>query len=78
MGHRIELGEIEGVMEQIDQVSRACCIFDEEKKKILGFYKGEIEKRELKRKMHQELLCVYFTPNHSQRQNGGQPRARPC
>lgn len=62
MGHRIELGEIEGVMEQIDQVSRACCIFDEEKKKILGFYKGEIEKRELKRKMG-EKLPVFMLPN---------------
>lgn len=62
MGHRIELGEIEHGMEQVDEIIRACCIFDGESKKILAFYEGNIEKRELKRKMAQRLP-MFMLPN---------------
>ena len=62
MGHRIELGEIEAAMEKVEEVVRACCIFDLESKKILAFYEGDIEKRELKSQMG-ERLPAFMLPN---------------
>lgn len=47
MGHRIELEEIEKAMEKISSVNRACCVFDENKSKLYGFYIGSIDKKEL-------------------------------
>ena len=55
MGHRIELEEIERAMENIEGISRACCIFDEKKSKLYGFYVGEIEKKELHHRMSSSL-----------------------
>ena len=55
MGHRIELEEIERAMEDIAGISRACCIFDEKKSKLYGFYVGEIEKKELHHRMSSTL-----------------------
>ena len=62
MGHRIELGEIEAAMEKVEEVVRACCIFDSESKKILAFYEGDIEKRTLKRQMG-ERIPTFMLPN---------------
>ncbi|MBS6196425.1 MAG: amino acid adenylation domain-containing protein [Clostridiales bacterium] len=62
MGHRIELGEIETAMEQVEEITRACCIFDQENKKIVAFYEGTIGKRELKKKMA-DRLPMYMLPN---------------
>ena len=47
MGHRIELGEIEVIVNMHPQVRSACCIFDNEKKKIVLFYTGDIALGEL-------------------------------
>lgn len=47
MGHRIELEEVEKAMESINGVNRACCVFDEKKGKLYGFYIGDIDKKEL-------------------------------
>ena len=47
MGHRIELGEIEAALEKIDAIQRSCCIFDENKNKIVCFYQGDIGKKEI-------------------------------
>lgn len=44
-GHRIELGEIDAVMNSMDGVARACCIYDEDNKLIIGFYEGEADKK---------------------------------
>ena len=55
MGHRIELEEIERAMENIEGISRACCIFDEKKSKPYGFYVGDMEKRELHHLMSSSL-----------------------
>lgn len=55
MGHRIELEEIERAMENIEGISRACCIFDEKKSKLYGFYMGEMEKKELHHLMSSNL-----------------------
>lgn len=62
MGHRIELGEIEIAMERIPEVTRSCCIFDMERNKIVAFYKGDIEKRELKKRLG-AWLPSFMLPN---------------
>lgn len=47
MGHRIELGEIEATALKIDEVRRACCVYDGDAKRIVLFYVGEIEENAL-------------------------------
>ena len=44
-GHRIELGEIDAAINAADGVVRACCIYDEKKQFIIGFYEGESDKK---------------------------------
>ncbi len=55
MGHRIELEEIEREMNAIAGVERACCLFDEKRSRLKGFYTGTIEKEELHATMKREL-----------------------
>ena len=61
MGHRIELEEIEREMEAIDGIERCCCIFDEKKSRLKGFYSGTIEKNELHAIM-EETLPLFMIP----------------
>lgn len=46
-GHRIELGEIETACLAIDGVDQACCLYDKEKTRIVLFYKGSADGKEL-------------------------------
>ena len=62
LGHRIELEEIERAMENIKKVDRACCIYNQERGKILGFYVGSIEIKDLKNEL-KEKLPTYMIPN---------------
>ena len=62
MGHRIELEEIERAMEKVEGVERSCCIFNEQKGKIYGFYVGNIEKDEVIKYLR-ENLPVFMIPN---------------
>ncbi len=55
MGHRIELEEIEREMLKIDGVSQCCCLFDEKRSRLKGFYVGTIAKEDLHAKMKQDL-----------------------
>ena len=55
MGHRIELEEIERAMGAIDGVERCCCLFDEKKSRLKGFYVGSIEKDKLHFEMKEKL-----------------------
>lgn len=55
MGHRIELEEIERAMNAIDGVERACCLFDEKKSRLRGFYVGTIDKESLHASMKKDL-----------------------
>lgn len=55
MGQRIELGDIEITAMSIDGVSRACCIYDHDKKKIQLFYTGDIDKDALSDEIHEKL-----------------------
>ena len=47
MGHRIELGEIEVITNMHDDVKSACCIFEPEKKKIVLYYVGDIDPKDM-------------------------------
>lgn len=62
MGHRIELGEIEAAADSIAGVSRACCIYDNDKKKIRMFYIGAVEEVELMSCL-KEYIPRYMLPN---------------
>ena len=62
MGHRIELGEIEVVAKMLPGVSSACCLFDNEKKKIILFYAGQPEVSEMAAYI-KEKLPRYMVPN---------------
>lgn len=46
-GHRIELEEIEGSIGELDGVIRAVVLFNEHKQKLIGFYVGNSEEKEL-------------------------------
>lgn len=55
MGHRIELGEIEMAINAENDVLRACCIYDEEQNKILGFYEGTATKKAITHGLVQKI-----------------------
>ncbi len=63
MGHRIELGEIEAAVHAKDGIQRACCLFDDVKKKILLFYVGDAEKAEMVNYI-KDSLPRYMVPNY--------------
>ena len=62
MGHRIELGEIETAFQALDGISRVCCIYDEPNTKIIGFYVGELEAKEISERLT-ERLPRFMIPN---------------
>ena len=62
MGHRIELGEIEVIVNMHDQVDTACCIFDNVKKKIVLYYVGKIDSKDITTYI-KEKLPRYMVPN---------------
>lgn len=55
MGHRIELEEIEREMAKISGVERCCCVFDEKRSRLKGFYIGSLSKEELHSAMKAKL-----------------------
>lgn len=62
LGHRIELGEIENAMDQVDQVIRSCCLYDDKNSKILLYYEGAVDKRQIQKRLR-EILPAYMLPN---------------
>ncbi|MBR3255424.1 MAG: amino acid adenylation domain-containing protein [Clostridia bacterium] len=62
MGHRIELEEIELAINKHKEIQRVCCVYDEEKSKLYAFYIGNIDKRELKEQLTNQLP-VFMVPN---------------
>lgn len=62
MGHRIELGEIEAVANRMDQIQYSCCIFDDDKKKIVLYYVGDVTKKEVI-DFFKTMLPRYMIPN---------------
>ncbi len=62
LGHRIELGEVEADAMARDGVSRACCIYDAVKKRLILFYTGERDRKDLEREL-KEVLPPFMVPN---------------
>ena len=62
MGHRIELGEIEVIVNMHPEVSTACCLFDNEKKKIILYYVGQVDSKDIATYI-KEKLPRYMVPN---------------
>ena len=64
MGHRIELGEIEVVAGAMEGIASVCCLFDNEKKKIIFFYTGDVSKADvaayIKEKLPRYMFPSYF------------------
>ncbi len=55
MGHRVELGEIEITAGMVSGVRMAACIYDQERGKIVLYYVGDIQERELSAALRQKL-----------------------
>ena len=55
MGHRIELEEIQLTLEKITGVERVCCIYGETENKLVAFYVGNADKRELRHCVKEQM-----------------------
>lgn len=62
MGHRIELGEIEVNVNLLEGISTSCCVYNKEKGKIVLFYVGDMEVKELVSTL-KDKLPRYMIPN---------------
>ena len=62
LGHRIELGEIEMAAMAENGVTRACCIYDTVKKRIILFCTGICDGKELLKELR-ESLPPFMLPN---------------
>lgn len=62
MGHRIELGEIDANVSMVEEIKTCCSIYVKDEEKIVLFYVGDIEKRELTKAL-KEKLPRYMLPN---------------
>ena len=62
MGHRIELEEIELEINKVEGIVRSCCIYDDEKSRLYGYYIGNIEPKELHSKLAANLP-IFMIPN---------------
>ena len=62
MGHRIELGEIEVHVNQMAGIRMSCCVYDKEREKIVLFYVGDAEGKDII-KVLKEKLPRYMIPN---------------
>ena len=55
MGHRIELEEVELMIGAYPGIERVCCLFDDVKDKIVAYYAGQLEGREIKKRMRESV-----------------------
>ena len=62
MGYRIELGEIERNIYGVEGVTLCCAIYDDENQKIVLYYQGTIEEKELAIEA-EKILLPYMRPN---------------
>ncbi len=63
MGHRIELGEIEVIANALPIIGAACCIYDDQKEKIVMFYQAKEQcDKEILKSMGKSLP-KYMFPN---------------
>lgn len=64
MGHRIELGEIEVVINNLEGIVLAACTYDREKGKIVLFYQGDVEEKDVVVYL-KDKLPRYMVPNRT-------------
>lgn len=64
MGHRIELGEIEVYVNMIEAVQMAGCVYDDIKGKIVLYYVGDIEEKDLIPLLRKQIPR-YMIPNNT-------------
>ena len=62
MGHRIELGEIEVNVNLMEGISTSCCVYDKEKEKIMLYYVGDLEVKDVV-SILKDKLPRYMIPN---------------
>jgi len=62
MGHRIELGEIETAVSSLDGIELCCTLYDEGRQKIVLFYTGSLEGKEISESL-KDLVPEYMIPN---------------
>lgn len=62
MGRRIELEEIENALSGIPGVDSSICVFDRDRNRIIGFYKGKPASGDVRRAL-KEKLPPYMVPN---------------
>lgn len=62
LGHRIELGEIEAVTMAKDGVTRACCVYEQDKQRLILFFTGERDKMSLMKELRTSLP-PFMIPN---------------
>jgi acyl-coenzyme A synthetase/AMP-(fatty) acid ligase len=62
MGYRIELGEIEVAIYSLKEIKASICFYDEEDKKIVCIYEGEISESDLVKNIS-EIIPKYMIPN---------------
>ena len=55
MGQRVELGEIEVSAMSLNDVSRACCLYDEKRQKLILFYSGGMDKEDVNEELKKKL-----------------------
>lgn len=63
MGHRIELGEIEIAVDAMEEISRCCCLYHQEKEHIYLVYQAEAEMDAEIRARLNEKLPRYMVPS---------------
>ena len=54
-GRRIELGEIETAVTALDGISECCCLYDNQKLRIVLFYTGSIEGKDINEQLKDKL-----------------------
>jgi acyl-coenzyme A synthetase/AMP-(fatty) acid ligase len=65
MGHRVELDEIEYAANRVAGVKESGSIYDFQKEKLVLFYEGEIDKKELTKELR-EVLPGFMVPRRVQ------------
>lgn len=55
MGHRVELDEIEYAASLVEGVVESVCLYDKLKEKLILFYTGNVERKELTRKLRETI-----------------------
>lgn len=64
MGHRIELGEIETAVDTIESIDTRACVYDDDKNRIVLFYKGKYIDEQCIRSVLKNKLPEYMMPGH--------------